>query len=328
METNDDKTLAISRDEASNIQQCIEKCFTLYMTKTEIIITLQNQFNVNPTFSETMLMNLERQNPDFFNIYYKRLKIKEQIIEFNHLASLQLKSMIARQGDPGAAMQQHHSSLKNGGLVDTSLNNNNINNNNNGHSNNNNNTTTTTTTTATSSTSIDDPYSLLPTFPYSAMSSTSTSSVTSVDNGSQQQEPAPLLSVSPANDVQQQQQPQSSNQGDFNNPFIKQSTSDVLSTLIANTHNSNSIAGFESSTSNNNMYQGLDNSTFGAIDISQIPLSSSFSFAFGGDDMKRTNNMLNPGGMVPGDHELGKSTFNLNMSQGGSELESFLNPNM
>ncbi|KYQ91084.1 hypothetical protein DLAC_07988 [Tieghemostelium lacteum] len=83
-----------SKQEAANIQKCIEKCFTLYLTKTEIIVTLQNQLNVNPQFSECVLDSLEQNHPDFFKVYNLRLKLKSQIQEFNQLTGFILQNLL------------------------------------------------------------------------------------------------------------------------------------------------------------------------------------------------------------------------------------------
>ncbi|EGC35384.1 hypothetical protein DICPUDRAFT_78940 [Dictyostelium purpureum] len=79
-------------EEAAMIQKSIEKCFTLYLTRAEIMLALQNQFNVNPEFSENLLNNVEHNNPDFFKVYYQRLRIKQQIQDFNRLSSLIIKN--------------------------------------------------------------------------------------------------------------------------------------------------------------------------------------------------------------------------------------------
>ena len=48
-------------------------------------------FQVEPGFTQLVWQKLEEQNPDFFRAYYTRLKLKDQIILFNHLLDQQVQ---------------------------------------------------------------------------------------------------------------------------------------------------------------------------------------------------------------------------------------------
>ena len=46
---------------------------------------MQQQAKIEPGFTSLVWQKLEEQNPDFFRAYYTRLRLKEQILLFNHL---------------------------------------------------------------------------------------------------------------------------------------------------------------------------------------------------------------------------------------------------
>jgi Plant protein 1589 of unknown function (A_thal_3526) len=50
----------------------------------------QLQAKVEETFTVLVWQKLEEQNPDFFRAYYTRLKLKDQIVLFNHLLEQQV----------------------------------------------------------------------------------------------------------------------------------------------------------------------------------------------------------------------------------------------
>lgn len=52
---------------------------------------LQQQFKIEPCFTQLVWQKLEEQNQEFFKAYYTRLKLKDQIILFNHLLEEQVK---------------------------------------------------------------------------------------------------------------------------------------------------------------------------------------------------------------------------------------------
>lgn len=79
---------------AKHSSPCIERvrwdaevrCCTL-----QVIMQLQQQFKIEPCFTQLVWQKLEEQNQEFFRAYYTRLKLKDQIILFNHLLDEQVK---------------------------------------------------------------------------------------------------------------------------------------------------------------------------------------------------------------------------------------------
>lgn len=65
------------------VQNLIERCLQLYMTRKEVVSTLQHQARIEPGFTSLVWQKLEEQNPDFFRAYYTRLKVKDQMELFN-----------------------------------------------------------------------------------------------------------------------------------------------------------------------------------------------------------------------------------------------------
>jgi len=72
------------------VQNLIERCLQLYMSQKEVVNTLQSKAKIEPGFTKLVWQKLEDQNPDFFKAYYTRLKLKDQIILFNHLLEQQV----------------------------------------------------------------------------------------------------------------------------------------------------------------------------------------------------------------------------------------------
>ncbi|PHT97711.1 Calpain-type cysteine protease DEK1 [Capsicum chinense] len=72
------------------VQNRIEQCLRQYMSRKEIVNTL-NQDNIEPRFTELVWQKLEEENQEFFQAYYLKLMVKEQIIEFNRLLAEQAK---------------------------------------------------------------------------------------------------------------------------------------------------------------------------------------------------------------------------------------------
>lgn len=58
---------------------------------------MQSQAGTQQEFTELVWQKLEEQNPDFFRAYYTRLKLKDQIILFNHILQQQM-DQCAKQG--------------------------------------------------------------------------------------------------------------------------------------------------------------------------------------------------------------------------------------
>ncbi|KAG2845028.1 hypothetical protein PC118_g2158 [Phytophthora cactorum] len=79
------------------VQNLIERCLQQYLSKNDILITLKEQANVDPAFTNVVWQKLEEQNPRFFRAYSLQLQLKEQIIAFNYLVGQQ-KEMAAKGG--------------------------------------------------------------------------------------------------------------------------------------------------------------------------------------------------------------------------------------
>ncbi|KAL0426111.1 UNVERIFIED_CONTAM: hypothetical protein Sradi_1145900 [Sesamum radiatum] len=90
----------VSREDIELVQNLIERCLQLYMNRDEVVKTLLNRARIDPGFTTlgTLLLvikwqKLEEENADFFRAYYIRLKLKKQIILFNHLLEHQYHLM-------------------------------------------------------------------------------------------------------------------------------------------------------------------------------------------------------------------------------------------
>ena len=68
----------------------------------QVILQLNQQFKVEPCFTQLVWQKLEEQNHEFFRAYYTRLKLKDQIVLFNHLLDEQIKMF---QRMPRSVMQ-------------------------------------------------------------------------------------------------------------------------------------------------------------------------------------------------------------------------------
>ena len=78
----------------------------------QVVYTLQQQAKVEPGFTQLVWQKLEEQNPDFFKAYYTRLKLKDQIVLFNHLLEQQVAMFQKMQRQCMApAGDQHKPSL-------------------------------------------------------------------------------------------------------------------------------------------------------------------------------------------------------------------------
>ncbi|KAG6496024.1 hypothetical protein ZIOFF_043872 [Zingiber officinale] len=83
----------VSREDIELVQNLIERCLQLYMTRSEVVRTLSNRARIEPGFTTLVWQKLEEENADFFRAYYIRLKLKKQIILFNHLLEHQYHLM-------------------------------------------------------------------------------------------------------------------------------------------------------------------------------------------------------------------------------------------
>ncbi|XP_058100367.1 uncharacterized protein LOC131245136 isoform X6 [Magnolia sinica] len=75
------------------VQNLIERCLQLYMNRAEVVKTLLNRARIEPGFTSLVWQKLEEENAEFFRAYYIRLKLKKQIIMFNHLLERQYHLM-------------------------------------------------------------------------------------------------------------------------------------------------------------------------------------------------------------------------------------------
>ncbi|KAL1828635.1 hypothetical protein DCAR_0207874 [Daucus carota subsp. sativus] len=83
----------VSREDIELVQNLIERCLQLYMNREEVVKTLLNRARIDPGFTTLVWQKLEEENADFFRAYYIRLKLKKQIIVFNHLLEHQYNLM-------------------------------------------------------------------------------------------------------------------------------------------------------------------------------------------------------------------------------------------
>nr|XP_009380517.1 PREDICTED: uncharacterized protein LOC103968895 isoform X1 [Musa acuminata subsp. malaccensis]XP_009380518.1 PREDICTED: uncharacterized protein LOC103968895 isoform X1 [Musa acuminata subsp. malaccensis]XP_009380519.1 PREDICTED: uncharacterized protein LOC103968895 isoform X1 [Musa acuminata subsp. malaccensis]XP_009380520.1 PREDICTED: uncharacterized protein LOC103968895 isoform X1 [Musa acuminata subsp. malaccensis]XP_018675564.1 PREDICTED: uncharacterized protein LOC103968895 isoform X1 [ len=86
-------TRKVSRDDIELVQNLIERCLQLYMNRGEVVQTLSNRARIEPGFTTLVWQKLEEENSEFFRAYYIRLKLKKQIILFNHLLEHQYHLM-------------------------------------------------------------------------------------------------------------------------------------------------------------------------------------------------------------------------------------------
>ncbi|KAJ1413777.1 hypothetical protein SESBI_19269 [Sesbania bispinosa] len=89
--SNDSKK--VSRQDIELVQNLIERCLQLYMNKDEVVKTLLTRAKIDPGFTTLVWQKLEEENADFYRAYYIRLKLKKQILLFNHLLEHQYHLM-------------------------------------------------------------------------------------------------------------------------------------------------------------------------------------------------------------------------------------------
>lgn len=83
----------VSRKDIQLVQNLIERCLQLYMSRTEVVSTLLHQAKIEPGFTELVWQKLEEENQEFFREYHLRLIVKDQIIRFNQLLEQQAELM-------------------------------------------------------------------------------------------------------------------------------------------------------------------------------------------------------------------------------------------
>eukprot|EP00890_Picochlorum_soloecismus_P006666 jgi/Picsp_1/824/NSC_04313-R1_protein len=84
------KDSSVSAEDIQMVQNLIERCLQLYLTQEEVVSVLREQAAIDAEFTQLIWSKLEEQNPDFFRCYYTRLKLKAQIVMFNHLLEQQV----------------------------------------------------------------------------------------------------------------------------------------------------------------------------------------------------------------------------------------------
>ncbi|TDH73196.1 uncharacterized protein CCR75_003079 [Bremia lactucae] len=87
-----------SWDDILRVQNLIERCLQQYWSKNDILVTLKEQADVDPAFTNVVWQKLVEQNPTFFCAYRVQLQLKEQIIAFNYLVGQQ-KAIKAKGGN-------------------------------------------------------------------------------------------------------------------------------------------------------------------------------------------------------------------------------------
>ncbi|XP_075474689.1 uncharacterized protein LOC142505543 isoform X2 [Primulina tabacum] len=75
------------------VQNLIERCLQLYMSRAEIASTLLHRAKIEPGFTELVWQKLESENQEFFKAYNLRLMVKDQILQFNQLLARQVDLM-------------------------------------------------------------------------------------------------------------------------------------------------------------------------------------------------------------------------------------------
>lgn len=81
----------VSTADIQLVQNLIERCLQVYLAQGEVVKILSAQATIEPGFTQLVWQKLEEQNPDFFAAYNLRLKLKGQIIMFNHLLEQQVQ---------------------------------------------------------------------------------------------------------------------------------------------------------------------------------------------------------------------------------------------
>ncbi|KAL9240006.1 hypothetical protein vseg_014271 [Gypsophila vaccaria] len=96
----------LSSEHLQVVQNLIERCIQLHMSKIEAVSVLSRDANVVPAITELVWQRLEEENRDFFQFYHIRLALKEQITRFNDLLKKQaaLMEQIQSTGVPSVGV--------------------------------------------------------------------------------------------------------------------------------------------------------------------------------------------------------------------------------
>nr|XP_011470273.1 PREDICTED: uncharacterized protein LOC101296822 isoform X1 [Fragaria vesca subsp. vesca] len=96
-----DKQSSIAKNKSSKVtlqdiqvvQNLIERCLQLYMSRDEVVNTLLDRARIEPEFTNLVWQKLEEENAKFFKAYHLRLKLKDQIEMYNQLLEKQYHLM-------------------------------------------------------------------------------------------------------------------------------------------------------------------------------------------------------------------------------------------
>ena len=97
----------ITEKEIQLVQDLIETYLRKYVSQQEVAQLLEQHEHVAPKLTELVWLKLEEENAKFFQAYYTRLKLKDQIVLFNHLLEQQvmaLQRMPWAAGPPGGLL--------------------------------------------------------------------------------------------------------------------------------------------------------------------------------------------------------------------------------
>ncbi|KAK4786764.1 hypothetical protein SAY86_010597 [Trapa natans] len=91
--TSSNERKKVSHHDIELVHNLIERCLQLYMNREEVVKTLLTRARIDPGFTTLVWQKLEEENADFFRAYYIRIKLKKQILLFNHLLEYQYHLM-------------------------------------------------------------------------------------------------------------------------------------------------------------------------------------------------------------------------------------------
>ena len=100
----------ITEKEIQLVQDLIETYLRKYVSQQEVAQLLEQHEHVAPKLTELVWLKLEEENAKFFQAYYTRLKLKDQVVLFNHLLEQQvmaLQRMPWAAGPPGGSLALH-----------------------------------------------------------------------------------------------------------------------------------------------------------------------------------------------------------------------------
>ena len=98
---------SITEKEIQLVHDLIETYMRKYVSQQEVAQALEQHEHVAPKLTELVWLKLEEENAKFFQAYYTRLKLKDQIVLFNHLLEQQVMALqrMPWMGSPGARVR-------------------------------------------------------------------------------------------------------------------------------------------------------------------------------------------------------------------------------